>query len=87
MRQIYLFNLNFTPLAGLLGVGYFLHPICVPIVRNNITQANNERDICWGYLLVFICYVAIGTFGYFGFMGIYFEQYEHVALENEKPLA
>jgi amino acid permease len=30
-----MFNNNFTPLAGVLGIGYFLHPISVPIIRNN----------------------------------------------------
>ena len=34
-RQIFLFNSNFTPLAGVLGIGYFLHPVSVPIMRNN----------------------------------------------------
>jgi hypothetical protein len=34
-RQIYLFNSNFTPLAGVLGIGYFLHPVSIPIMRNN----------------------------------------------------
>jgi hypothetical protein len=35
MRNIFLINSNFTPLAGVLGIGYFLHPVSVPIVRNN----------------------------------------------------
>ena len=35
LREIFMFNNNFTPLAGVLGIGYFLHPISVPIIRNN----------------------------------------------------
>ena len=36
MRQIFLINNNFTPLAGVLGIGYFLHPVSIPIARNCI---------------------------------------------------
>ena len=35
MRQIFLFTNDFTPLAGVLGIGYFLHPVSVPIARNS----------------------------------------------------
>ena len=34
-RYIYLFNNNFSTLAGMLGIGYFLHTVSIPIVRNN----------------------------------------------------
>jgi len=30
-----LFNSDFSPLAGALGIGYFLHTVSLPIVRNN----------------------------------------------------
>ena len=32
---IKLFNSDFSPLAGALGIGYFLHTVSLPIVRNN----------------------------------------------------
>jgi hypothetical protein len=57
-------------LAGVLGIGYFLHPVSVPILRNNLRQSNNERDLSAGYLLVFLSYVLIGISGYIGFTGI-----------------
>lgn len=34
-RNIYLFNTNFSPLAGQLGIGYFLHTVSLPIIKNN----------------------------------------------------
>jgi hypothetical protein len=34
-RYIKLFNSDFSPLAGALGIGYFLHTVSLPIVRNN----------------------------------------------------
>ena len=72
IKNIYLFNTNFSPLAGVLGVGYFLHPLTVPIVRKNLKQENNERDVTYAYFLVFVSYSSIGLFGYFGFNGVYF---------------
>jgi len=82
-----LFNTNFSPLAGVLGVGFFLLPLTVPIVRNNLLQEHNERDVSYGYFLVFLSYASIGLFGYFGFMGVYFSEYDKVAPQNELPLA
>ena len=38
MREIFLINNNFTPLAGVLGIGYFLHPVSIPIARNSKNQ-------------------------------------------------
>ena len=80
MRPIFLFNANFSPLAGVLGIGYFLHPVSVPIVRKNLNQKNNERDLTWGYTLVFLSYVLIGVFGYFF-------KYALSAKDDERPMA
>ena len=87
LTPILLFNTNFSPLAGVLGVGFFLHPLTVSIVRNNLNQSNNERDVCLGYTLVFISYISVGVFGYFGFMGTYFSEYEQLPQDADKPLA
>lgn len=35
IRDLKLFNSDFSPLAGALGIGYFLHTVSLPIVRNN----------------------------------------------------
>jgi hypothetical protein len=34
LRTLTLFNSNFSPLAGILGLGYFLHTCSLPIVRS-----------------------------------------------------
>ena len=87
IKQIHLFNTNFSPLAGVLGVGFCLHPMAVPIMRNNLHQQHNERDLIHGYVMVFLSYAIIGVFGYFGFTGIYFEEYQKVAYDDQKPIA
>jgi hypothetical protein len=80
-------NNNFAPLAGMLGIGYFMHPISIPIVRGNKIQANNERDLTVAYLLTCLSYVVIGAFGYLGFMGVYFTEYGAHAPVTERPIA
>ncbi len=37
-RYLRLFNTDFSPLAGLLGVGFFLHTVSLPIIKNNKNQ-------------------------------------------------
>lgn len=57
---------------GMLGGGFYLHNISLPIVRNSKNPENNKRDVLIGYSLVLISYIVCGSLGYFGFMGIYF---------------
>ena len=87
MRQIFLINNNFTPLAGVLGIGYFLHPVSIPIARNSRNQKNNERDLFWGYTLVFLSYILIGFTGYFGFSSIAFKDFVKTASPDNRPIA
>lgn len=67
LRFLYLFNTNFSPLAGQLGIGYFLHTVAVPIIKNNEKPENNERDVLFGYILVCFSYICVGTMGYIGY--------------------
>jgi hypothetical protein len=69
---ISLFKSNFPPLMGILGGGYYLHNITLPIVRNSANPKNNVRDVFIGYFLVFMSYTLCGVMGYFGFSGTYF---------------
>lgn len=62
-------------MAGALGIGYFLHTVSIPIVKNNEKQENNERDVFLGYLLVGFTYIFVGVFGSIGFYGVYFTDY------------
>ena len=74
-RQLRLFNTDFSPLAGTLGIGYFLHTVSLPIIKNNEKQENNERDVFFGYLLVGASYISVGIMGSIGFVGTYFNNY------------
>lgn len=35
MRDIFVVNTNFSPLAGVLCIGYFIHPVSISIMRKN----------------------------------------------------
>jgi hypothetical protein len=74
-RYLYLINTDFSKLAGMLGIGYFLHTVSIPIIKNNKNPENNIRDITIGYSLVCMTYVLVGTLGYIGFSGFYFNSH------------
>ncbi len=76
-RTIVLFTANFSPLASLLGTGYYLHTCAVPIMRNAKKPEHNTRNLFIGYTIVFLCYIIIGGVGYIGFIGPLFSHYFH----------
>lgn len=68
-----MFDKGFPSLMGILGGGYYLHNITLPIIRNSKNPKNNKRDVMIGYTLVLISYLLCGMLGYFGFTGEYFK--------------
>jgi len=86
-RTIALINFNPVPIAGVLAVGYFIHPCVIPVIRKSSIQKNQERDIIYGYCLVFLSYFSVGIAGYIGFMGIEFAEYAKYADKNNWPIA
>lgn len=74
-RTIVLFTANFSPLASILNVGFYLHTCAVPIMRNAKKPENNSRNLFIGYTIVFFSYVIIGALGYFGLLGTLFSKY------------
>ena len=75
LRILTLMSPNFSPLAGILGLGYFIHTCSLPITRSAIRPQNNDRDMFLGYFFVFISYIILGTLGYIGFIGTDFFDY------------
>jgi hypothetical protein len=74
-RTISLINSNFSPIAGILCAGYFLHTCSVPIMRSAKNPEKNFRDLFISYVMVFISYTVVGSFGYIGFLGTSFSSY------------
>lgn len=73
MRTLVAFNLNFAPLAGDLCAGYFLHTCSLSVLRASKAPEKASRDLFLGYLLVWLSYAIVGTFGYIGFIGYGFK--------------
>ncbi len=83
LRTLTLTNSNFSPLAGILGLGYFLHTCSLPIVRSAARPEKTDRDMFLGYLFVFISYIVIGSLGYIGFVGVDFSNYYINTIDTE----
>lgn len=75
VRTIVLFNTNFSPLAGILCTGYYLHTVSMPILRQSKKPENNMRNLFLSYFLVFMSYIIVGSLGYIGFIGTLFKKY------------
>lgn len=74
-RDVEYFSSNFASLAGILCVGYFLHPAVTSITKNAKYPEKNVRDVTIGYVMAFVCLTVVGVFGYFGFKGVTFTGY------------
>jgi len=72
VSEIKLFNGDYPPLLGILGGGYFLHVITLPIIKNAKKPEDNAKNVFIGYFLTFLSYTVCGILGYFGFTGDYF---------------
>ena len=70
--EIKLFNKHYPPLIAILGGGYFLHVITLPIIKDAKNPEDNTKNVFIGYFIVFLSYSLCGVFGYFGFSGKYF---------------
>lgn len=51
LSKIDLFKTNFGPLAGISTLGFCLHTVSLPILKNNKDKKNNVRDLFLGYAL------------------------------------
>ena len=68
-RNLFLFGENIGLLSGTLSIGLFCHSVILPLMKNNRSQENNQRDLFFGYLCVTLTYIIIGIMGYIGFSG------------------
>jgi hypothetical protein len=65
--QIILFGGSYNHLMGILGGGFYLHNISLPIYRNSKNPKNNVRDIFLGFFVVCLSYIFCGILGAIGF--------------------
>jgi hypothetical protein len=65
--EVLLFAANYGHLLGILGGGFYLHNISLPIYRNSKNPENSVRDMFLGFLVVALSYIICGTLGALGF--------------------
>jgi len=65
--EILLFASGYSHLMGVLGGGFYLHNISLPIYRASKNPKNNVRDMFLGFSVVCMSYILCGTLGAFGF--------------------
>lgn len=53
-------------------MGFFLHPLSIPMVRKSNQPERGIKNVFYGYVLVFLTYTFIGVTGYIGFSGTFF---------------
>ena len=67
IATIGLFSAGYAHLMGILGGGFYLHNMSLPIYRNSKKPEHNYRDIFLGFCVVCLSYIFCGVFGYIGF--------------------
>lgn len=65
--EILLFGSAYSHLMGVLGGGFYLHNISLPIYRASKNPKNNVRDMFLGFSVVCMSYIICGTLGALGF--------------------
>lgn len=62
-NKFVLFGSDFSTVAGAFALSFLIHPICAPILKRNVKQENNLRDLFLGYCLTALIYTFVGFVG------------------------
>lgn len=60
-----LFSSNFSNVAGAFALSFIVHPVISPILKKNMHQDKNNRDLFLGYVATAAIYAFVGIFGAF----------------------
>jgi amino acid permease len=58
-----LFDPDFSSVAGTFALSFLIHPVAAPILKKNVNQDNNKRDLLFGYILTAFIYFFVGFVG------------------------
>ncbi|CAD8132403.1 unnamed protein product [Paramecium octaurelia] len=67
--NVSLFTLDVVTLSGVFSVAFMVHSCIVPIMKNNLQQENNLRDIAISFGWTWILYALVGSFGAIAIQG------------------
>lgn len=57
------FTSDFSSVAGTFALSFLIHPVAAPILKKNVNQDNNKRDLLFGYILAAFIYFFVGFIG------------------------
>ena len=60
---------------GILGGGFYFHNLSIPVIAKNPNPESNNKDLFFGYFLVFVTYSMFGIIGYLGFSSPTYEEF------------
>ena len=69
LKDVNLLTADFATVCGVFSSAFFLHNLMVPIIKNNLEEKNNKRDIILSYIMGGSFYAIIGLFGAFSITG------------------
>lgn len=64
-HQYVLFSSSFSNVAGAFALSFIIHPVVSPILKKNLHQNKNNRDLFLGYVATAAIYAFVGLFGAF----------------------
>ncbi len=70
VNDLTLFTSDFATVCGVFASAFFLHNLMIPIIKNNLEEKHNRRDIILGYIMGGSFYSIIGIFGAFSIAGL-----------------
>jgi len=62
-NEFLFFSSDFSSVAGTFALSFLIHPVAAPIIKKNINQQNNKRDLLFGYILTAFIYFFVGFIG------------------------
>lgn len=65
-----LFSSNFSNVAGAFALSFIIHPVVSPLLKKNMHQSKNNRDLFLGYALTAGVYAFVGIIGAFACGGV-----------------
>lgn len=60
-----MFSADFSNVAGAFALSFIIHPVVSPLLKKNIDQSKNNRDLFLGYALTAVIYAFVGVVGAF----------------------
>lgn len=60
-----LFSADFSNVAGAFALSFIIHPVVSPLLKKNMDQSKNNRDLFLGYVLTASVYAFVGIIGAF----------------------